>query len=214
MRRTFGLSSMNSRASRLASQFLRVLTCISATHRAGSLRHACHSHPSVTFYPETRITNLLGYPDRIAIEANSHVRGELIVYPPEGRITVGDWTFIGDHSRIWSAVGITIGNRVAISYNVSIHDFNAHPLDPKRRHEHMKTTLLAGYPRRSPDVASSPVVIGDDVWIGFNSIVLKGVAIGDRSIVAAGSVVVDSIPPDVLAAGNPARVVRSIREGG
>jgi acetyltransferase-like isoleucine patch superfamily enzyme len=61
-----------------------------------------------------------------------------------------------------------------------------------------------------PVIATAPVKIGAHVWIGFNSIILKGVTIGDRSVVAAGSVVTKDIPADVLVAGNPARVIRSL----
>lgn len=57
-------------------------------------------------------------------------------------------------------------------------------------------------------VISSPVKLGNDVWIGANSTVLKGVEIGNRTIVAAGSVVTKSFPSDVLVAGNPAKIVK------
>ena len=58
--------------------------------------------------------------------------------------------------------------------------------------------------------AGRPVTIGDDVWIGGGSIVCPGVTIGARTVVGAGSVVTRSLPPDVFAAGNPCRVVRSL----
>ena len=55
-----------------------------------------------------------------------------------------------------------------------------------------------------------PITIGDDVWIGCNSIILKGVKIGNGSIVAAGSVVTKSVPPFSLVAGNPAKIVKEL----
>lgn len=59
-------------------------------------------------------------------------------------------------------------------------------------------------------IQSSPVVIEDDVWLGANVIVLKGVTIGARSIIGAGSVVTKSIPADCIAAGNPARIIKHL----
>ena len=59
-------------------------------------------------------------------------------------------------------------------------------------------------------VQSAPVTIGDDVWIGANCIILKGVTIGARSVIGAGSVVTKSIPADCIAAGNPCRIVKSL----
>ena len=61
-----------------------------------------------------------------------------------------------------------------------------------------------------PQCGSSPIVIEDDAFIGMNCIILKGVTIGSRSIIAAGSVVTRSIPADCIAGGNPARVIRNL----
>jgi acetyltransferase-like isoleucine patch superfamily enzyme len=97
---------------------------------------------------------------------------------------------------------IRIGNRVLVGANVTNTDTDSHAVDriPRR------------YLREG--VRSAPVVIGDDVFIGGNSIVLKGSTIGDGSVIGAGSVVTGSIPAGVLAAGNPARVLRQLpREG-
>ena len=58
---------------------------------------------------------------------------------------------------------------------------------------------------------SAPIVIEDDVWVGAHSIILKGVTIGARSIIGAGSVVTKNIPPDCVAAGNPCRVIKSLK---
>jgi acetyltransferase-like isoleucine patch superfamily enzyme len=83
--------------------------------------------------------------------------------------------------------------------NVAIMDTDWHSLDAEQRQ-----AGTAGL--------STPVLIEDDVWLGINVTVLKGVTIGARTVVAAGSIVTRSLPADVIAAGQPARVVRAVGE--
>jgi acetyltransferase-like isoleucine patch superfamily enzyme len=74
-------------------------------------------------------------------------------------------------------------------------------------------TLITDSDWHSEDSRSGtpvPVIIGDNVWLGVNATVLKGVTIGENSVIGAGSVVTGDIPPDVIAAGNPCRVLRSV----
>lgn len=101
-------------------------------------------------------------------------------------------------TRIRSNEKITIGNNVKIGANVLIIDTDSHPIDYITR----RTT--------NDNTHSAPISIEDDAWIGAQSIILKGVTIGARSIIGAGSVVTKSIPADCIAAGNPCRVIRSL----
>jgi len=66
-----------------------------------------------------------------------------------------------------------------------------------------------GRPER-PHIGTAPVIIGDNVWIGMGAVILKGVTIGDNSVVAAGAIVTKSVPPNVVVAGNPARIVSQL----
>ncbi len=100
---------------------------------------------------------------------------------------------------IYCSRAITIGNYVNCGGNVSIWDTDFHPLDFEDRRMH-----------RIDKIASSPVTVGDDVFIGANTIVLKGVAIGNRSVIGAGSIVTKQIPADEIWAGNPARFIKKI----
>ena len=93
---------------------------------------------------------------------------------------------------------ISIGDRVWVGANAIITDTDFHPLDPQER---MRQPLAA---------ESAPVNIGDDVFIGMNALILKGVAIGDGAVVGAGSVVTRDVPPGMIAAGNPARPVKPV----
>jgi acetyltransferase-like isoleucine patch superfamily enzyme len=93
---------------------------------------------------------------------------------------------------------VKIGNRVALGANTTIADTDFHPLDLALR-------------RQSPQQGNAgAVIIEDDVFVGMNSVILKGVTIGRGSVIGAGSVVAKDIPPGVIAAGNPARVIREI----
>ncbi len=156
-----------------------------------------------------RIRNIRGNSTRIRIGSRTLVAGELLVFAHGGSIMVGDWCYIGEGTRIWSSSSITIGDRVLIAHNVNIFDSMTHPLGARQRHEHFKAILLNGHPSNI-DLGEQPVTIANDVWIGTNACLLRGVSIGEGAIVAAGSVVTKDVPPYTIVAGNPARVVREL----
>jgi acetyltransferase-like isoleucine patch superfamily enzyme len=88
-------------------------------------------------------------------------------------------------------------------------DSLTHPLDAASRHLHFKAILSGGHPEKI-DLGERPVAICDDAWIAAGATVLRGVTIGNGSVVAAGAVVTDDVPPFTIVAGNPARVVRTL----
>lgn len=122
--------------------------------------------------------------------------------------TLGEGTIqIGDHFGASSAVlssrtSITIGDHVNLGGNVRIFDHDFHSLDPATRRSQDDTK----------HVRTAPVVLGDDVFVGTNSIILKGVTLGDRCIVGAGAVVTRSFPADSIIAGNPATQIIAKKE--
>lgn len=118
-------------------------------------------------------------------------------------LVIGDGTFIGHNCSFSVGRSVRIGCHCLLASGVQVFDMDGHPLDADRRR--------AGEP--TPLEAIAPVVIGDDVWIGNGAIILKGVTIGDRAIVAARTVVTKDVPPDTIVAGNPARVVRTFSTG-
>jgi acetyltransferase-like isoleucine patch superfamily enzyme len=99
---------------------------------------------------------------------------------------------------ICAAEEIIIKNNVTVGANTTIVDTDFHPLDPEQR----KLTLSGG--------GVAAVHIEDDVFVGMNCLVLKGVTVGRGSVIGAGSVVTQDVPPSVIVAGNPARVVREL----
>ena len=169
-------------------------------------------HPGARFAWGADVTNILGDRNAIRIGRDTVVAGQLLTFGHGGDIEIGDWCFVGPGSRIWSADSIRIGNRVLISHNVNVHDSDSHPQDAAERHAQYAAIVKEGHPREGGNIRAAAIVIGDDAWIGFNAIVLKGVTIGAGAIVAAGAVVTDDVPPWSVVAGNPATVVRSSRE--
>lgn len=128
--------------------------------------------------------------------------GEGSVLRPPIRCDYGYQTFIGDRTFAnWGLIlldvgRITIGDDVQIGPNVQLLTAT-HPIEPE--------------PRRAKWEGSQPISIGDNVWLGGGVIVCPGVTIGENTVVGAGAVVVKDLPPNVVAVGNPARVIRSLK---
>ena len=127
---------------------------------------------------------------------------------PNGRCKVGDFTLLNG-ALIMAEDRIEIGSHRLVSWNVGIADSDFHPLEPAQRLVDAKA-LAPFYKDRPPrpKLHTAPVIIADNVWIGMNATILKGITIGENSVVAAGSVVTKSVPANVVVAGNPAVVVK------
>ena len=164
------------------------------------MRGMCAAHSTTRFQRSSRIVNNNADVSSISIGRNTVVAGELLVYADGGRIDIGDYCFVGAESRIWSASSIRIGSRVLISHNVNIHDANAHSLSAAQRHMHFKAIFVDKRPELG-DVPSAALVIGDDVWIGFNATIMRGVTIGRGAIIAAGAIVTKDVPPFTIVGG-------------
>lgn len=173
---------------------------------------ACIHDETAVLHDSASIVNLRGPRNCIEIGANSHIRGELLTFAHGGKIIVGEFCYVGDGAKIWSAEKIEIGHRVLISHYVTIVDSQTHPLEPRARHEQFRAIVTIGHPK-SIDLAEDPVALKDDVWVGASAIILKGVTVGEGAVVGAGSVVTKDVPPYTVVAGNPARVVKDIPRG-
>ena len=124
-----------------------------------------------------------------------------------GHIVIHPNVYIGDDSLFSCSNRIEIGSYTLIAHSVHIFDNDTHPVDWKMRFDDWKA-IMEAQPHVKPQIASAPIIIGQHVWIGFNTIIMKGVTIGEKSIVAAGSVVTKDVPANTLVAGNPARIIR------
>ena len=138
---------------------------------------------------------------------NTILNGELLTFNHGGEITIGEYCYVGERTKIWSAKKILIGNRVLIAHNVNIHDQNAHPLDSKKRHEDQKHIMFNGFQNEN-DLNEKEIKIEDDVWIGYNSIILKGVTIGKGAIIGSGSLINRNVPEYAVVAGNPFKIIK------
>lgn len=105
------------------------------------------------------------------------------------QVKIGNNTFINRRSKIFCKNMVHIGNRCAISWDVTIMDNDFHYIGANDN--------------------SKPIYIGDDVWIGCHSLILKGVNIGDGAVIAAGSIVTKDVPSYSVVGGNPAKVIKT-----
>jgi acetyltransferase-like isoleucine patch superfamily enzyme len=121
----------------------------------------------------------------------------LCTWEPGAVLEVGE-DFAMTGGSICAAQRIKIGSNVAVGANSTIADTDFHPLNAEYRRRHPQESETA------------PICIEDDVFIGMNCQILKGVTIGRGSVIGAGSVVAKDVPAGVIAAGNPARVIREV----
>lgn len=144
-------------------------------------------------------TLVIGEGNRFGVSRSHRLgSGEFLLRagPPEAKITIGKNNWFNNNTVLCAVNNISIGNDCRIGDYVAIYDADFHEINPATRN-------------RSAGEAK-PVVVGNNVWIGSRAMVLKGVTIGDNSVIAAMSVVNSSIPPNCIAAGIPARVIRRI----
>ena len=121
----------------------------------------------------------------------------IIIAKRGGKIIIGKNVGISG-ATIYAWNHIEIGDNTIIGANCKILDSDLHPVEPENR-------LKSDY---TDYVKTAPIFIGKNCFIGCNTLILKGVAIGDNSTVGAGSVVTKNIPANVIAAGNPAKVIK------
>lgn len=136
--------------------------------------------------------------ERVSVGENSFIlEGATISLGAEGHVQIGDRTYLGRDLTIVALQGVRIGDDVLGSDRIVVCDTAPDPRDPALPVVHQGVA-----PAR-------PVVVEDGVFLGTGAMLLPGVTIGARSFIGAGSVVTHDVPPNSLAVGNPARVVRT-----
>lgn len=154
----------------------------------------------------------------ITIGNNSMLNCSFIFESDKGQIAIGEYTFINAGTQLISKERIEIGSNVTIAWGCTLYDHNSHSIDYKERQKDIRRQnddyrnskkLIA-----SKDwgvVKSKPIIVEDNVWIGFDSVILSGVTIGEGAIVGARSVVRQNVEPWTVVAGNPAIVIKRLR---
>ena len=127
----------------------------------------------------------------------------------DARVTIGDYCYV-TNAVLLCELALTIGSHVVIGWNTTIADTDFHPLAPALRIADAVacSPLAKGRPR--PPIEMREVVIEDDVWIGPNATILKGVRIGAGSFIEPGALVTKDVPPRSHVSGNPAVVVGQV----
>jgi acetyltransferase-like isoleucine patch superfamily enzyme len=172
-------------------------------------RPTCRLEQDAVLGSTARIRNIRGDTEKIVVGQHSRIFGELLTFASGGEIRIGEWCYVGEGTRIWSAGLIEIGNRVLISHCANVFDNLTHPLNAGARHEQVRQIFTSGHPR---DVLleESPVKICDDAWIGAGAMILRGVTVGKAAVVAAGAVVTKDVLPYSVVAGNPAVLIKKL----
>ncbi len=142
-------------------------------------------------------------------KGSSSYLGTMFDVGPRGRVSIGEYALMNG-ARIICDEEVVIGDHALISWNVVLMDTYRFSQDTVVRREELRR-LPAGMPHVATGAAPARrVVVGPNVWIGFDAVVLPGVTIGEGVVVGAKSVVAHDVPPYTVVAGNPARVVRAI----
>ena len=180
-----------------------------AMHGGASWQTHARLGTGVRIHRDAQFSTGSGGPESLVAGDYCHLYGHIWLMGA-GQVSFGHHSFLGPGSRIWCTERVDIGSHVLISHGVDIHDSNAHSLQWQDRRVETVERFEHGSHAVPPGVQTAPVVIQDDVWIGFKSSILKGVTIGRGAVVAAGSVVTRDVEPFTLVAGNPALPIKEL----
>ena len=179
----------------------KITNFIAAKRRKYQIRAKCHMEGGYIWNSTKLVIQgefVFGKNLIIASEGIDNFTRSQIVVLPNARLPIGDNVGMSQVT-ITCKQSIKIGNHVKIGAGTMIFDTNFHNVNWLMRRNHQQDLATA---------INECVIIGDDVFIGARSIICKGVNIGERTIIAAGSVVVKDIPSDCIAGGNPCRVIK------
>lgn len=145
----------------------------------------------------------------LVVGSDCHLNGALFNLGPNGLVTIGDQCHFEEAFLICEQE-ITIGNRVIMGWRATIVDSDFHPLDPGERLVDVVACSPLGKSVARPPLPCRPVVIEDDVWIGPNATILKGVRVGAGAFIEPGAVVVRDVPARARVLGNPAEIIGEV----
>jgi acetyltransferase-like isoleucine patch superfamily enzyme len=138
------------------------------------------------------------------------ISGTITIYNADSKVKIGDRVFIGDKTELYCNEEISIESDVMLSWGITVIDTNSHSLLWEERRNDVKDWIKGSKFKDWSKVESKPVKIGSKSWIGFKSIILKGVSISEGTIVGAGSVVTANTESFTIVGGNPAKFIKKI----
>lgn len=172
--------------------------------------------PNVRVGPDTVLTADYAFkrfrakaPDALVIGAHCTMDGVHFAIEAQGRVTIGDYCYF-TNALLLSELELRIGSYVMMGWNSSIADSDFHPIAPAQRIADAIACSPLGQGRPRPPIARRPVIIEDDVWIGPNATILKGVRIGQGALIEPGALVTKDVPPRARVLGNPAQVIGEV----
>ena len=188
----------------------------STPHSLSPIQHPGVPPANVRLGPNTLVTGDLSFkrfrsnePDALVIGANCTMDGVHFALGEKGRVQIGDYCYF-TNAVLLCELEMRIGNYVVIGWNATIADTDFHPLTPAERIADAIACSPLGQGRPRPEIPKRPVIIEDDVWIGPNATILKGVRIGTGAFIEAGSLVTRDVPARARIMGNPAQVIGEV----
>jgi acetyltransferase-like isoleucine patch superfamily enzyme len=148
-------------------------------------------------------------PTALVIGSNCTMDGVHFALGEEGQAVIGDYCYF-TNAVLLCELELRIGNYVVIGWNATIADTDFHPIGPAERIADAIACSPLGKGRPRPEIARQAVIIEDDVWIGPNATILKGVRIGQGAWVEAGALITRDLPAGARVLGNPAQVIGTV----
>ena len=172
--------------------------------------------PNVSLGPNTVLTGELAFkrfrsklPRALVIGAHGTMDGVHFAVGENGRVEIGNYCYF-TNAVLLCELELRIGNYVVIGWNATLADADFHPIAPAERVADALACSPLGQGRPRPEVQRRPVIIEDDVWIGPNATILKGVRIGAGAFIEAGSLITRDVPPRARVLGNPAQIIGEV----
>jgi acetyltransferase-like isoleucine patch superfamily enzyme len=147
--------------------------------------------------------------DALIIGAHSTMDGVHFALGADARMRIGDYCYF-TNAVLLCELEINIGNYVVIGWNATVADTDFHPISPAERIADAIACSPLGKDKPRPPIPRKAVRIEDDVWIGPNATILKGVVLGQGAWIEAGSLVTRDVPPRARVLGNPAQVIGEV----
>jgi len=148
-------------------------------------------------------------PEALLIGAHCTMDGVHFAVGQKGRVVIGDYCYF-TNAVLLCELELRFGKYVVIGWNATIADTDFHPLAPAERIADAIACSPLGEGRSRPEIPCRPVIIEDDVWIGPNATILKGVRVGAGSWIEAGALVTRDVPPRSRVLGNPAQIIGQV----